>query len=235
MKDDEQARNADVPIWLALKYKYDKYAPIVEPCTVDAFRNKDHKDHNDDDARLEEESSAKRNQEEKVEFDAWDNKQGTYNDEVPSKEVSPKLIDEMIGNEIPTNGNYETRKYVLPLHKYHAVPFDLEERNTQWYDQGYGQKFIKEIVVKRADSEYSHFLESDYKYLHKDDIKDISYVIWERVHDYQLGLESYQQKVNITAPTLTFPGIEKENPLTITSDPLLVLIYETTRRKRGLW
>ncbi|GJW25536.1 hypothetical protein Tco_0039347 [Tanacetum coccineum] len=33
-------------------------------------------------------------------------------------------------------------------------------------------------------------------------------LIWERVHDFQLGIESYQQKVNLTAPTMTFPVIE---------------------------
>ncbi|GJZ40771.1 hypothetical protein Tco_0587657 [Tanacetum coccineum] len=108
IKDDEQARGADVPIWLALKFKYEKSAPIVEPCTVEAFRNKDHKYHHDDDARLEEESSTKSHRTSehgtytRVEFDAWDNEQGTNNDEVPSKEVSPKLIDEMTWNEIPT-------------------------------------------------------------------------------------------------------------------------------------
>ncbi|GJS77795.1 putative reverse transcriptase domain-containing protein [Tanacetum coccineum] len=35
-----------------------------------------------------------------------------------------------------------------------------------------------------------------------------SSVIWERVHDFQLGIESYQQKVNLTAPTLSFPGVK---------------------------
>nr|GEV56211.1 integrase, catalytic region, zinc finger, CCHC-type, peptidase aspartic, catalytic [Tanacetum cinerariifolium] len=34
-------------------------------------------------------------------------------------------------------------------------------------------------------------------------------VIWERVHDFQLGIESYQQKVNLTAPTISFPEVEK--------------------------
>ncbi|GKA38893.1 hypothetical protein Tco_0731444 [Tanacetum coccineum] len=35
-----------------------------------------------------------------------------------------------------------------------------------------------------------------------------STVIWERVHDFQLGIESYQQKVNLTAPSMTFPRIK---------------------------
>ncbi|GKD43991.1 hypothetical protein Tco_1268636 [Tanacetum coccineum] len=97
------------------------------------------------------------------------------------------------------NVNSKTRKYVLSLYKIHAFPFlenDLEELNTIWlkkradpdevysyqrivdvirvqYDQGHGQEFMKEIVVKRVDGEYSSFSKSDYKYLHKNDIEDM--------------------------------------------------------------
>ncbi|GJT47971.1 retrovirus-related pol polyprotein from transposon TNT 1-94 [Tanacetum coccineum] len=77
--------------------------------------------------------------------------------------------------------------------------------------------------------------EPDYKNLNKNDIEDMyllimngkvpdyaetgllwslsvfirSLVIWERVHDFQLRIESYQQKVNLTASTISFPGVEK--------------------------
>ncbi|GKC79274.1 hypothetical protein Tco_1130048 [Tanacetum coccineum] len=44
-----------------------------------------------------------------------------------------------------------------------------------------------------------------------------SIVIWERVHDFHLSVESYQQKVNLTAPTITFPGIEKHKMFSIVS------------------
>ncbi|GKC41776.1 hypothetical protein Tco_1059498 [Tanacetum coccineum] len=44
-----------------------------------------------------------------------------------------------------------------------------------------------------------------------------SLVIWERVHDFQLGIESYQQKVNLTAPTISFPGVEKQK-IELTND-----------------
>ncbi|GJT72592.1 hypothetical protein Tco_1031878 [Tanacetum coccineum] len=60
MKDDKQACDADLPIWLAIKYKYEKSAPIVKPCRVDAFRNRYHEDHYDDDARPKGESNAKK-------------------------------------------------------------------------------------------------------------------------------------------------------------------------------
>ncbi|GKA31182.1 hypothetical protein Tco_0717487 [Tanacetum coccineum] len=52
-----------------------------------------------------------------------------------------------------------------------------------------------------------------------------SRVIWERVHDFQLGIESYQIKVNLTAPTLTFPGIEAYEPYSIIDKPNTGLIY----------
>nr|GEV78909.1 hypothetical protein [Tanacetum cinerariifolium] len=128
------------------------------------------------------------------------------------------------------------------------------------YDQGYGQEFMKEITVKRFDGEYSHFSESYYKYLHKNDIEDMylmclngkiqkyqetgllkslivfirSNVIWERVHDYQLRLEIYQVKVNLTAPKLRFPGIEEQKPYTITSLHFVVLIYENSNKEKRI-
>ncbi|GKA68632.1 hypothetical protein Tco_0768549 [Tanacetum coccineum] len=38
-------------------------------------------------------------------------------------------------------------------------------------------------------------------------------VIWERIHDYQLGIESYQIKISHTAPTLIIPVMDiKELP-----------------------
>nr|GFB71247.1 hypothetical protein [Tanacetum cinerariifolium] len=52
-----------------------------------------------------------------------------------------------------------------------------------------------------------------------------SHVIWERVHDLQFGIESYQVKVNLTAPTLTFLGIEAYEPYSIVDKPNTGLIY----------
>ncbi|GJZ92615.1 hypothetical protein Tco_0664680 [Tanacetum coccineum] len=97
------------------------------------------------------------------------------------------------------NENSESRKYVLSLQKVHAFSFlenDLEELNTRWLikrddleevysehrivdiirvqsDQGHGQEYMTEIMVKRANGEYAYFTESDYKYLYKNDIKDM--------------------------------------------------------------
>ncbi|GJS89852.1 hypothetical protein Tco_0772488 [Tanacetum coccineum] len=105
---------------------------------------------------------------------------------------------------------------------------------TYW-ELGHEHKFITEIVARRSNKCIVSITEPDYKNLNKNDIKDMyllimngkvpdyaetgllwslsvfirSLVIWERVHDFQLGIESYQQKVNLTAPTISFLGIEK--------------------------
>ncbi|GJS57094.1 retrovirus-related pol polyprotein from transposon TNT 1-94 [Tanacetum coccineum] len=55
---------------------------------------------------------------------------------------------------------------------------------------------------------------------------------WEKVHDFQLGMESYQQKVNLTAPTITFPGIEEYGLFTITSELVIGMIYKNSKKEK---
>ncbi|GKD64772.1 hypothetical protein Tco_1306880 [Tanacetum coccineum] len=83
---------------------------------------------------------------------------------------------------------------------------------------GHEHKFVTKIIVRRAIGGFSSITEPDYKNLNKNDIEDMymlcvngkvddyaetgllwslsvfikSIVIWERVHDLQLGVESYQ-------------------------------------------
>ncbi|GJT22987.1 hypothetical protein Tco_0892924 [Tanacetum coccineum] len=136
-------------------------------------------------------------------------------------------------------GNTKKKKYILSLHKIHAEEFpepDLEE--------------------KANDKPYS-YSEADFKYLNKNDIEDLYYlcrskeidnqkvklmnslitfirscVIWERVHNFELGIESYQIKVNLTAPTLTFPGIEEHTPYTIADETQMGLIYLNSKDEK---
>ncbi|GJW68958.1 hypothetical protein Tco_0123382 [Tanacetum coccineum] len=100
---------------------------------------------------------------------------------------------------------------------------------------GYGH--LEEIVVRRADRHLYKFKEGDFVDLHMNNIKDMlllvvqhklfqfddsdivdlivalcmftrSLIIKRRVEDLQLGVESYQKKLNITKPQKTFPGIK---------------------------
>ncbi|GJY55960.1 hypothetical protein Tco_0455075 [Tanacetum coccineum] len=104
----------------------------------------------------------------------------------------------------------------------------------------------------------SKIVQPDYKNLNKNDIEDMyllimnnkvpdyantgllwslsvfirSSVIWERVHDFQLGIESYQQKINLTAPTITFPGIEEYDVFSIVYEPVHGIIYTNSKKEK---
>ncbi|GKF84395.1 hypothetical protein Tco_0249293, partial [Tanacetum coccineum] len=111
---------------------------------------------------------------------------------------------------------------------------------------GYGH--LEEIVVKRADRQLYKFKEGDFVDLHINAIKDMlllvvqhklfhltdndivnfiidlrmftrSLVIKKRVKDLQLGVESYQTKLNITPPQQTVPEIEFKEPYTPSHKP----------------
>ncbi|GKD20522.1 hypothetical protein Tco_1222225, partial [Tanacetum coccineum] len=76
--------------------------------------------------------------------------------------------------------------------------------------------------------------ESEYKNLNKDDIKDMYLLIVNnKVDDYaETSVESYQQKVNLTAPRITFPGIEKFKMFFIIFEPVYVIIYKNSKKEK---
>ncbi|GKA46765.1 hypothetical protein Tco_0739648 [Tanacetum coccineum] len=111
---------------------------------------------------------------------------------------------------------------------------------------GYGH--LEEIVVKIADRQFYKFKEGDFVDLHLNDIEDMlflavqhklfhltdrdivdftvalrmftrSLIIKKRVEDLQLGVESYQKKLNITPPQQTFPEIEFKELYTLSHKP----------------
>ncbi|GKA95565.1 hypothetical protein Tco_0817603 [Tanacetum coccineum] len=138
---------------------------------------------------------------------------------------------------------------------------DLEEKITEVVrivtDQLYGLDYMEQILVMRANDKPDSFSEADFKYLNKNDIEDLyylcqskeidnrkiklmnslitfirSHVIWDRVYDFQLGIESYQMKVNLTAPTLTFPGIKEHTLYIIVDEPQMGLIYLNSKDEK---
>ncbi|GKD55713.1 hypothetical protein Tco_1289100, partial [Tanacetum coccineum] len=48
----------------------------------------------------------------------------------------------------------------------------------------------------------------------------------------ELGIESYQIKINLTAPTLIFPGIEARDPYSIIDKPTTCLIYLNNKKEK---
>ncbi|GKA67993.1 hypothetical protein Tco_0767910 [Tanacetum coccineum] len=104
----------------------------------------------------------------------------------------------------------------------------------------YDKHALWEIVVRRAGNNLYRFKEGDFPRLHVNDIEDMlllvvqnwlinisgddisnfaialrmftrSLVVQKRVEDLQLGVESYQKKINVTKPETTKPGIRKKD------------------------
>ncbi|GKB93000.1 hypothetical protein Tco_0979137 [Tanacetum coccineum] len=165
---------------------------------------------------------SKQQQQKQQEWDAW---------------VEETVIDE------DEYGNTGKKKYILSLHKIHTEHFpevDLEEKmnrcvrkefNTfnedaqitevvrKTTDQPHGLGFMEQIIVMRENDKLDSFSKADFKYLNKNDIEDLYYL-----YRNKLGIKSYQIKVNLTAPTLTFPGIEAHELYFIVDKPSTGLI-----------
>ncbi|GKF07461.1 hypothetical protein Tco_0041685, partial [Tanacetum coccineum] len=124
---------------------------------------------------------------------------------------------------------------------------------------GYG--YLEEIVVRRADNALYRFKEGDFPRLRINDIEDMlplvvqnqltnllgddvadfaialrmftrSLVIQKRVEDLQLGVESYQKKINVTKPDTTRSDLRKRHPYTSYRDPQGFIYVNNHKRNR---
>ncbi|GJY41781.1 hypothetical protein Tco_0429051 [Tanacetum coccineum] len=130
------------------------------------------------------------------------------------------------------NGNFKTKKYsawgkILYRKNHQKTRSDIEEvysnvkiikvikvKNVETH----GKDFMEEIVVKRANEKAYIISEFDYKYLNKNDTKDI-YLI-------------YQIKINLTALTLVIPSIEALEHYTIIIGFFISIVYENIKKER---
>ncbi|GJV94373.1 hypothetical protein Tco_1545950 [Tanacetum coccineum] len=95
-------------------------------------------------------------------------------------------------------------------------------------EQLYMLDYMEQIIVMRENNKPDSFSEADFKYLNKNDIEDMYYLFLNK----KLGIESYRIKINLTAPTLIFPGIEAKDPYSIVDEPRLGLIYLNNKEEK---
>ncbi|GKB65516.1 hypothetical protein Tco_0921702 [Tanacetum coccineum] len=127
----------------------------------------------------------------------------------------------------------------------------------KWYDYGY----LEEIEVRREDQQLYKFKEGDFPRLHLHDIEDMllllvqkklsnlerdvifdlgvalrmftrRIVILKRVEDLQLGVESYQKKLNITKPETFRSDISNKTPYTAYNNPQGIIYEDKYKRNR---
>ncbi|GKB18800.1 hypothetical protein Tco_0852723 [Tanacetum coccineum] len=86
----------------------------------------------------------------------------------------------------------------------------------------------------RTLSSFKSLRQSNYKNLNKNDIKDMYLLIVNhKVPDYaNTGLLCYQQKINLTAPTITFLGIEEYDVFFIVYEPVHGIIYTNSKKEK---
>nr|GEX04326.1 putative reverse transcriptase domain-containing protein [Tanacetum cinerariifolium] len=231
------------PTWLALKYKFEILYVSNTPCISSAIRLRDQDDPYDD-AYPKGENSAKRQK--KFEHRTYVfgesssgqvSKSEPDDDELPTKKVSQDLMEEM--SQIVDEE--KLRKVVDEMLRQQCT-----SRDEYQYHINQMQNFLKNDIV--GNGSIVSIIEPYYKNLNKNDIKDMylliingkvndyaetrliwslsvfigSTMIWKRVHDFQLGVKSYQQNVNLTTPTITFLCIEKYKVFSIVSDPIFL-------------
>ncbi|GKB50081.1 hypothetical protein Tco_0900834, partial [Tanacetum coccineum] len=125
-------------------------------------------------------------------------------------------------------------KIVLSLHKFPAIIFnddDIEEQTSRWPDyKNLNKNDIEDIYLLIMNGKVPDYADTGLLWSLSVFIR--SSVIWERVHDFQLGIESYQQKVNLTAPTITFPGIEEHDMFSIIYEPVHGIIYKNSKKEK---
>ncbi|GJV80669.1 hypothetical protein Tco_1516539 [Tanacetum coccineum] len=127
----------------------------------------------------------------------------------------------------------------------------------EWY--GYGH--LKEIIVRRAYYKLYKFMKGNFSRLHLNDIEYMlllvtqnklnnlssnvivylavglrmytrRIVIQSRVEDLQLGVESYQKKLNISKPRTRDVDLSRRAPYTTLSEPRGVIYKDKLKRKR---
>ncbi|GJR81020.1 retrovirus-related pol polyprotein from transposon TNT 1-94 [Tanacetum coccineum] len=96
----------------------------------------------------------------------------------------------------------------------------------------YGYAFLEEIVLRRAEYNEYKISEADFKNLHPNDFEDLNIIIRQRVEDMQLGIESYQTKLNLTQPDWDASDFLFKEDYTIVSKPRVVIYRDRNDQKK---
>ncbi|GJX33850.1 hypothetical protein Tco_0245407, partial [Tanacetum coccineum] len=115
---------------------------------------------------------------------------------------------------------------------YAELEYDFEECYKALLENLIG-KILKAIVVRRSNNDLYRFKEGDFLCLRINDIEDmLLLVVQKRVKDLQLGVESYQKKINVTKPETTKSGIRKRDSYTPYQDPQGFIYVDNNGRNR---
>nr|GEX13708.1 hypothetical protein [Tanacetum cinerariifolium] len=101
------------------------------------------------------------------------------------------------------------KKSARDVYSKHRIIAVTELKIVEWHNY----KHLDWITVRRDDDKLYKFKEGDFKRLRIQDIEDM------RVEDLQLGVESYQKKLNLTRPDMYHSDLKRKKAYTAYSNP----------------
>ncbi|GJW05719.1 hypothetical protein Tco_1568142 [Tanacetum coccineum] len=222
---------SDLQEQLYLKMKSNLQAQVDN-----AFRKHDHDDHQGDDAPLEGEKSAKRKKKSKSSKSASGSSSKQLvkdTNTLASGQQQQQDLDAWVHDPVIDEDEeawlsiqhwkdtWHKRMYKINHRKVRNDPEEyfsdhkIVEVVKIITKQQHELDFMEQIIMMRENDKPSSFFEADFKYLNKNDIEDI-----------------YRIKINLTASTLIFPGIEACNPYSIVDEPTTSLIYLNIKEEK---
>ncbi|GJY77645.1 hypothetical protein Tco_0483446 [Tanacetum coccineum] len=254
MKVDPQLQQQDIAIWLAVQMKFERNTVLQTACRTPAIRPRD-QDNPHDDAHPEGENSAKwqktseyeayvsgeslsgqvfqeeqapltsGNQEQNDDSDFWNDSYASDDDEIPSKQVSQEIMEEVSLTideaKLRKNGlmrMFEIEMYLEMTLKGNSGPKD-SRIHFHHFHIIFNDEDMKKELPDRANDCIVSINEPDYKNLNKNDIEDIYLLIMNG-------------KVNLTAPTMTFLGIEDHEMFSVIYEPVHGIIYKNSKKEK---
>nr|GFB63495.1 hypothetical protein [Tanacetum cinerariifolium] len=124
------------------------------------------------------------------------------------------------------------RESALDVYSKKRIIAVTELKIVEWHNY----KHLDWILVRRDDDKIYKFKEGDFKRLRLQDIEDTlrmftrSIDIQRRVEDLQLGVESYQKRLNLTKPDTYRPYLKRREAYTAYSNPR-GFIYQNRDKK----
>ncbi|GJW68451.1 hypothetical protein Tco_0122875 [Tanacetum coccineum] len=248
MKADPLLQQQDIAIWLALQMKFEKTQVPHTACRPFTVCPRDQDDPHDD-AHPKGENSAKRqktseyeayvsgessseqvnveesgpstsgNQVQDDEFDFWTDSYASDDDEIPTKQVSQDIMKEIS----LTVDEAKLKKMVDEMLRQRCTSGDEHQD-----PEAPALSLINQdlLYLKKGNSGPEKIVLSLYKFpaivFNDDDIE-------ERTSRW---VNNYQQKINLTAPTITFPGIEEYDVFSIVYEPVHGIIYTNSKKEK---
>nr|GFC50856.1 hypothetical protein [Tanacetum cinerariifolium] len=120
--------------------------------------------------------------------------------------------------------NWESARDVYSKRRIIAV---TELQIMEWHDY----KHLDWISVRRDDDQIYKFKEGDFKWLRLQDIEDMMLLL-RRVEDLQMGVESYQKKLNLTKPDTYRTNLRRREAYTAYSNPRGFICQNKDKKNR---